>query len=93
MSYWGVGLGIGLLYGFIVGIFVVSAGLNDDVIWGFIIPFQIYTIVGIWSLLITIKVQNFVCISENSCNIWNYIKLSIDVTWYLINIKINFYNK
>ena len=48
MSYWGVGLGIGLLYGFIVGIFVVSVGLNDDAIWGFIIPFQIYTIVGIW---------------------------------------------
>ena len=48
MSYWGVGLGIGILYGGIAGIFTVIAGLSDDALWGFIIPFQIYTVVGIW---------------------------------------------
>ena len=48
MSYWGVGLGIGILYGGIAGIFIVLAGLSDDALWGFIIPFQIYAVVGIW---------------------------------------------
>ena len=48
MSYWGVGLGIGILYGGLAGIFTVIAGLSDDALWGFIIPFQIYTVVGIW---------------------------------------------
>ena len=48
MSYWGVGLGIGILYGGIAGIFTVIAGLSDDALWGFIIPFQIYAVVGIW---------------------------------------------
>ncbi len=48
MSYWGVGLGIGILYGGIAGIFTVLAGLSDDALWGFIIPFQIYAVVGIW---------------------------------------------
>ena len=23
-------------------------GMHDDAMWGFIIPFQIYTVVGIW---------------------------------------------
>ena len=49
MSYWGVGLGIGLVFGFLIGIFVVIAGMSEDAIWGFLIPFQIYTVVGIWS--------------------------------------------
>ena len=48
MSYWGVGVGIGILYGGLAGIFTVIAGLSDDALWGFIIPFQIYTVVGIW---------------------------------------------
>ena len=48
MSYWGVGIGIGILYGFVVGIFTISVGLGEDAMWGFIIPFQIYIIVGIW---------------------------------------------
>tara|TARA_X000000950_G_scaffold48872_1_gene57005 strand:- start:3824 stop:4162 length:339 start_codon:yes stop_codon:yes gene_type:complete len=48
MSYWGVGVGIGILFGFIIVAFVIAAGLSDDAMWGFIIPFQIYTVVGIW---------------------------------------------
>ena len=48
MSYWGVGLGIGILYGGLAGIFTIIVGLSDDALWGFIIPFQIYTVVGIW---------------------------------------------
>lgn len=48
MSYWGVGFGIGILYGGLAGIFVVLVGLSDDALWGFIIPFQIYAVVGIW---------------------------------------------
>ncbi len=48
MSYWGVGIGIGIFYGFIIGLFTFSAGMSEDAIWGFIIPFQIYAVVGIW---------------------------------------------
>ena len=48
MSYWGVGVGIGLIYGFLVGMLTLSLGMSDDAMWGFIIPFQIYTVVGIW---------------------------------------------
>tara|TARA_B100001250_G_C19692856_1_gene741146 strand:- start:831 stop:1154 length:324 start_codon:yes stop_codon:yes gene_type:complete len=48
MSYWGVGLCVGIAYGALAGIFVVIAGLSDDALWGFIIPFQIYSVVGIW---------------------------------------------
>ena len=48
MSYWGVGFGIGILYGGLARIFTVIVGLSDDALWGFIIPFQIYTVVGIW---------------------------------------------
>ena len=48
MSYWGVGVGIGLLFGFSIGIFTVSVGMSEDAMWGFLIPFQIYTVVGIW---------------------------------------------
>ena len=48
MSYWGVGFGIGILYGGLAGIFTVLVGLSDDALWGFIIPFQIYAVVGIW---------------------------------------------
>ena len=48
MSYWGVGVGLGIVFGFIVGVFTVVTGMSDDAIWGFLIPFQIYTVVGIW---------------------------------------------
>ena len=48
MSYWGVGVGIGLLFGFSIEIFTVSVGMSEDAMWGFLIPFQIYTVVGIW---------------------------------------------
>ena len=48
MSYWGVGLGIGIIYGGLAGIITVISGLSDDALWGFIIPFQIFTVVGIW---------------------------------------------
>ncbi len=48
MSYWGVGIGIGIIYGFLVGFLTISLGMNEDAMWGFIIPFQIYTVVGIW---------------------------------------------
>ena len=48
MSYWGVGLGIGIVFGFSVGIFIGILGMSEDAMWGFFIPFQIYTVVGIW---------------------------------------------
>ena len=48
MSYWGVGIGLGIVYGFLVGIITFGLGMSDDAMWGFIIPFQIYTVVGIW---------------------------------------------
>ena len=34
MSYWGVGVGIGILYGGLAGIFTVIAGLSDDAVVG-----------------------------------------------------------
>ena len=48
MSYWGVGVGIGILFSILVVIIIVMLGMHDDAMWGFIIPFQIYTVVGIW---------------------------------------------
>ncbi len=48
MSYWGVGLGLGILFGFSVGIITITLGMSEDAMWGFIIPFQIFTVVGIW---------------------------------------------
>ena len=48
MSYWGVGIGLGIVYGFLAGIITLGLGMSDDAMWGFIIPFQIYTVVGIW---------------------------------------------
>ena len=48
MSYWGVGIGLGIVYGFIIAIITIGLGMSDDAMWGFIIPFQIYTVVGIW---------------------------------------------
>ena len=47
-SYWGMGLLGGLLYGGTIGIFTMMLGMSEDAMWGFIIPFQIYTVVGIW---------------------------------------------
>ena len=48
MSYWGVGIGFGIIFGIIVGLFVGIMGMSDDAMYGFIIPFQIFTVVGIW---------------------------------------------
>ena len=48
MSYWGVGVGIGLVFGLLIGIFTGATGMSEDAMWGFLIPFQIYTVVGIW---------------------------------------------
>ena len=48
MSYWGVGIGIGIVFALSVGIFIGLLGMSDDAMWGFIIPFQIYTVVGTW---------------------------------------------
>ena len=48
MSYWGVGIGIGLVFGLLIGIFTGATGMSEDAMWGFFIPFQIYTVVGIW---------------------------------------------
>ena len=48
MSYWGVGVGLGIIFGMIVGLFVGIMEMSDDALYGFLIPFQIYTVVGIW---------------------------------------------
>jgi len=48
MSYWGVGVGLGIVFGFIIGIFIGILGMSEDAMWGFLIPFQIYTVVGVW---------------------------------------------
>ena len=48
MSYWGVGVGFGIIFGIIVGLFVGIMGMSDDAMYGFLIPFQIFTVVGIW---------------------------------------------
>ena len=48
MSYWGVGVGIGLVFGLLIGVFTGAKGMSEDAMWGFLIPFQIYTVVGIW---------------------------------------------
>ena len=50
MSYWGVGIGLGIVYGIIIAIITIGLGMSDDAMWGFIIPFQIYTVVGIWQV-------------------------------------------
>ena len=48
MSYWGVSVGIGLVFGLLIGVFTGATGMSEDAMWGFLIPFQIYTVVGIW---------------------------------------------
>jgi len=48
MSYWGVGIGIGIVFGLSIGILIGLLGMSEDAMWGFLIPFQIYTVVGIW---------------------------------------------
>ena len=37
-----------IIFGFLVGAFTISVGMSEDAMWGFLIPFQIYTVVGIW---------------------------------------------
>ena len=48
MSYWGVGIGLGILFGLAVGLFIGMMGMSEDAMYGFLIPFQIFTVVGIW---------------------------------------------
>ena len=48
ISYWGVGVGFGIIFGMTVGLFIGIMGMNEDALYGFLIPFQIYTVVGIW---------------------------------------------
>ncbi len=48
MSYWGVGVGLGILFGLAVGLFIGMMGMSEDAMYGFLIPFQIFTVVGIW---------------------------------------------
>jgi hypothetical protein len=48
MSYWGVGVLGSIIYALVVGFFVGLIGLGGDTVWGFIIPFQVYIVVGIW---------------------------------------------
>ena len=48
MSYWGVGVGLGVAIGFSIGILMGVLNMGEDAMWGFVIPFQIYTVVGIW---------------------------------------------
>ena len=62
---------IGILFGFIIVAFVIAAGLSDDAMWGFIIPFQIYTVREFGDLLINIKVKILGDFSKNCCSIWS----------------------
>ena len=82
MSYWGVGIGIGILFGFIIVVFIIAAGLSDDAMWGFIIPFQIYTVVGIWRSANRFKVLG--SLSKNCGRIWCHFQFIFFVTWRLI---------
>ena len=48
MSYWLVGVVFSFVVGFVIGIIVISSGLHEDAMFGFLIPWYIYTFVGIW---------------------------------------------
>lgn len=47
-SYWLVGVVFGVLVGFASGMLVVIMGLNIDAVYGLLIPWYIYSTVGIW---------------------------------------------
>ena len=48
MSYWLVGVVFSFVVGFVIGIIVISSGLHEDAMFGFLIPWYVYTAVGIW---------------------------------------------
>ena len=48
MSYWLVGVVFSVVVGFVIGAIVIAAGLHEDAMFGFLIPWYIYTTVGIW---------------------------------------------
>ena len=48
MSYWLVGVVFSLVVGFVIGVIVIAAGLHEDAMFGFLIPWYVYTTVGIW---------------------------------------------
>ena len=48
ISYWLVGVVFSLVVGFVIGFIVIAAGLHEDAMFGFLIPWYVYTTVGIW---------------------------------------------
>ena len=48
MSYWLVGVVFSVVVGFVIVVIVIAAGLHEDAMFGFLIPWYIYTTVGIW---------------------------------------------
>ena len=48
VSYWLVGVVFSVVVGFVIGAIVIAAGLHEDAMFGFLIPWYIYTTVGIW---------------------------------------------
>ena len=48
MSYWLVGVVFSVVVGFVIVAIVIAAGLHEDAMFGFLIPWYIYTTVGIW---------------------------------------------
>ena len=48
MSYWLVGVVFSVVVGFVIGAIVIATGLHEDAMFGFLIPWYIYTTVGIW---------------------------------------------
>ena len=48
MSYWLVGIVFSVVVGFVIGVIVIAAGLHEDAMFGFLIPWYVYTTVGIW---------------------------------------------
>ena len=47
-SYWLVGVVFGMIVGFVIGIIVISLGMSEIAINLFLIPWAIFSTVGIW---------------------------------------------
>ena len=47
-SYWLVGVVCGAIVGFLSGMIILALGLHFDAVWGLLIPWFIYSTVGIW---------------------------------------------
>ena len=54
--------------------FTGVAGLSNDAMWGFIIPFQIYIVVGIWRSSNNYKAQNFGQFWRRLHYSWNFVQ-------------------